>query len=175
MHPGAPCPRHYWMQAQLMERTRDDDAGDCASSEKAYNQYRQQFKCGGVHRDPIGLNSLLHKSLLHNHDGIQTYPEIAQIIAAPYMFSDHANKSFSKQYGFLRRKKPELFDFKHDTTVQTFNMAQHARLGAHSPAHQLPVDIYKKIHEYARAPDPHDLLLRSMAFAANSAFFWYSD
>ena len=115
---------------------------------------------------------MLCRVLKNDADAIQAHDKIYRAIAGPYMFGDHANKSFARQYAFLRRTQPELFQWKRcEPATLTLILACDRR----SPRSALPRELYMKIHEYARQPDVHDLLLRSMALATNKAFYWHSD
>ena len=85
-------------------------------------------------------------------------------MAKPYLFSDHANKSFERQYRHLRRAVPDAFAPR--------VAARESMRGL--PPGRLSAGARRAISAYMPA-DPHDLLLRAMAVAANTAAAWYSD
>jgi hypothetical protein len=173
---------------QLNERRREssrspsDAASLFANNERCYKEYRTRFRQAAKANTTemrfkkafLGSMDELSKILEYNQTALDAYKKIGPAIAMPYMFCDHANKSFENQYTYLRRTHPELFAHHHHS-ICTLTLAQHPRLGAASPVQSLPQEMYKHIHAYARETSPHEFLLRSMAFAANQAFDLYSD
>ena len=98
---------------------------------------------------------------------------VCPAICAPYMFSDHANKTFARQYAHLLRVVAPSFERAAKTPSQPIRTLMLAVV-AHATLRALPPELYAHIHAYSAQVEPRELLLRAMAIATNAAVHAYN-
>ena len=126
-------------------------------SRLAYERYRSRL---GALPSRGELGALLR----NDAHFMALYKDIYGEMVKPYLFSDHANKSFERQYRHLRRAVPAAF---------APRVAGRESMRGLPPG-RLPAGARRAVAAYLPA-DAHDQLLRAMAVAANTAAAWYSD
>ena len=146
-----------------------------SSSRMRFQQYREVYRqYGYTARQHERLKEELHALFRGDPHRIRAYHDIIYpAVSAPYVFSDHAAKSFERQHEYLQHRHPEVCD----TSQPILALALARRhVATHAPLGTLPPELLRRIHEYARNTAPtHEMLLRAMALASHVAWHWHSD
>lgn len=108
------------------------------------------------------------RAVLGGGAALQLYREVVYpAIAAPYVFSDHRNKPFARQYTFLRCRSPALWS-------QDWELAPRGAVARALAPTGLEPDICTHIAGLARVGADR-AIIRAMAIANNVAFSMHSD